>query len=254
VLTSGAPAWARGMLSTAGGDRASSIRGAVDVRSRRWRTPLTTTRSLRSWPSRRCKSADRAGYSRSRQKLTGDRSPAEREGPGVVIDRGEVLSARSRSGGCPAEAEPGCGNVTAGVAGGGVGPAGSGACATRRSRTTDATPAGARRRDGVKWCKAIVVRAGTKVPRPTAGSSPPPESCASAPGAHAKYRELGTMANLLAFSDLDAADAQLLPRSLGRRPAAEEIAESARWPATGASCSIGCEHLQGAERQEDQDG
>lgn len=103
---------------------------------------------------------------------------------------------------------------------------------------------------GSKWCKEIMVRAKRKV-----GSADPAGVLAAAKdlrgrsfgAATAKYRELGTMANLLAFNAIlalptrnfsaatfDGAD------SLG----AEEIAELRQVARSScASCSIGCEHL-----------
>ncbi len=103
---------------------------------------------------------------------------------------------------------------------------------------------------GSKLCKAIVVRGRGKVP-----AAHPAGVLAAAKGlrersfgaATVKYRELGTMANLLAFNaistlptrNFSAASFEQAP-SLG----AEEIAglrQVAR--SSCASCSIGCEHL-----------
>ena len=103
---------------------------------------------------------------------------------------------------------------------------------------------------GSKWCKAILVRAGTKV-----GSADPAGVLAAAKqlrersfgAATAKYRELGTMANLLAFNaistlptrNFSAAQFEGAP-ALG----AEEIAELRQVARNScASCSIGCEHI-----------
>jgi aldehyde:ferredoxin oxidoreductase len=103
---------------------------------------------------------------------------------------------------------------------------------------------------GSKWCKAILVRAGTKV-----GSADPPGVLAAARelrarsfgAATAKYRELGTMANLLAFNaistlptrNFSAAKFEGAP-ALG----AEEIADLRQLARNScASCSIGCEHI-----------
>ncbi|MGI8506247.1 MAG: aldehyde ferredoxin oxidoreductase family protein, partial [Solirubrobacteraceae bacterium] len=103
---------------------------------------------------------------------------------------------------------------------------------------------------GSKLCKAIVVRARDKV-----ASADPTAVLAAAKGlrersfgaATAKYRELGTMANLLAFNaistlptrNFSAAKFEGAP-SLG----AEEVAELRQVARSScASCSIGCEHL-----------
>jgi aldehyde:ferredoxin oxidoreductase len=103
---------------------------------------------------------------------------------------------------------------------------------------------------GSKWCKAILVRAGTKV-----GSAEPGRVLAAARqlrersfgAATAKYRELGTMANLLAFNaistlptrNFSAAQFEGAP-TLG----AEEIADLRHLARNScASCSIGCEHI-----------
>ena len=103
---------------------------------------------------------------------------------------------------------------------------------------------------GSKWCKAILVRAGTKV-----ASADPAGVLAAAKhlrersfgAATAKYRELGTMANLLAFNaistlptrNFSAAQFEGAP-ALG----AEDIAELRQVARNScASCSIGCEHI-----------
>jgi aldehyde:ferredoxin oxidoreductase len=103
---------------------------------------------------------------------------------------------------------------------------------------------------GSKWCKAILVRARTKV-----GSADPAGVLSAARElrarsfgpATAKYRELGTMANLLAFNaistlptrNFSAARFEEAP-SLG----AEEIADLRHLARNScASCSIGCEHI-----------
>jgi aldehyde:ferredoxin oxidoreductase len=103
---------------------------------------------------------------------------------------------------------------------------------------------------GSKWCKAILVRAGTKV------ASADPKAVLNAArdlrtrsfgAATAKYRELGTMANLLAFNAIStlptrnftAAKFEDAPK-LG----AEEIADLRQIARNScASCSIGCEHI-----------
>jgi aldehyde:ferredoxin oxidoreductase len=103
---------------------------------------------------------------------------------------------------------------------------------------------------GSKWCKAIVVRAGTKV-----ASADPAAVLAAAKdlrgrsfgAATAKYRELGTMANLLAFNAISSLPTRNFTAatfegatSLG----AEEVAELRQVARSScASCSIGCEHL-----------
>ncbi len=103
---------------------------------------------------------------------------------------------------------------------------------------------------GSKWCKAILVRAGTKV-----GSADPAGVLAAAKqlrersfgAATAKYRELGTMANLLAFNAISTLPTRNFSAAkfegaltLG----AEEIAELRQVARNScASCSIGCEHI-----------
>ncbi len=103
---------------------------------------------------------------------------------------------------------------------------------------------------GSKWCKAVMVRAGRKV-----ASADPPAVLSAAKGlrersfgvATAKYREMGTMANLLAFNAISALPTRNFSAasfdeagSLG----AEEIAELRQVARSScASCSIGCEHL-----------
>jgi aldehyde:ferredoxin oxidoreductase len=103
---------------------------------------------------------------------------------------------------------------------------------------------------GSKWCKAIAVRPGTKV-----ASADPAAVLAAAKNlrersfgaATAKYRELGTMANLLAFNAISTLPTRNFTAvrfegapSLG----AEEIAELRQVARNScASCSIGCEHI-----------
>ncbi len=103
---------------------------------------------------------------------------------------------------------------------------------------------------GSKWCKAIVVRAGTKV-----GSADPAGVLAAAKqlrersfgAATAKYRELGTMANLLAFNAISTLPTRNFSAArFEGAPAlgAEEIAELRQVARNScASCSIGCEHI-----------
>jgi aldehyde:ferredoxin oxidoreductase len=103
---------------------------------------------------------------------------------------------------------------------------------------------------GSKWCKAIVVRAGTKV-----ASADPAAVLAAAKQlrersfgqATAKYRELGTMANLLAFnaiSTLPTRNFSAVQFEGAPNLAAEEIADLKQLARNScASCSIGCEHI-----------
>ena len=103
---------------------------------------------------------------------------------------------------------------------------------------------------GSKWCKAILVRARTKV------ASADPAGVLSAAGelrarsfgaATAKYRELGTMANLLAFNAISTLPTRNFSAArFEGAPAlgAEEIAELRQVARNScASCSIGCEHI-----------
>ncbi len=103
---------------------------------------------------------------------------------------------------------------------------------------------------GSKWCKAILVRAHAKV-----ASADPAGVLAAAKSlrersfgaATAKYRELGTMANLLAFNAISTLPTRNFSavkfdgaESLG----AENVAELRQVARNScASCSIGCEHL-----------
>ena len=103
---------------------------------------------------------------------------------------------------------------------------------------------------GSKWCKAILVRAGTKV-----ASADPAGVLAAAKdlrersfgAATAKYRELGTMANLLAFNAISTLPTRNFSAArFDGAPAlgAEEIAELRQVARNScASCSIGCEHI-----------
>ena len=103
---------------------------------------------------------------------------------------------------------------------------------------------------GSKWCKAILVRAGTKV-----GSADPGGVLAAAKGlrersfgaATAKYRELGTMANLLAFNAISTLPTRNFSAARFEGAAAlgaEEIADLRHLARNScASCSIGCEHI-----------
>ena len=103
---------------------------------------------------------------------------------------------------------------------------------------------------GSKWCKAIMVRAGAKV-----ASADPAAVLAAAKdlrgrsfgAATAKYREMGTMANLLAFNAISALPTRNFTAATFDGAAAlgaEEIAELRQVARSScASCSIGCEHL-----------
>ena len=103
---------------------------------------------------------------------------------------------------------------------------------------------------GSKWCKAIMVRASTKV-----ASADPKAVLAAAKdlrgrsfgAATAKYREMGTMANLLAFNAISALPTRNFTAATFDGAAAlgaEEIAELRQVTRSScASCSIGCEHL-----------
>ncbi|HSC04826.1 MAG TPA: aldehyde ferredoxin oxidoreductase family protein [Solirubrobacteraceae bacterium] len=103
---------------------------------------------------------------------------------------------------------------------------------------------------GSKWCKAILVRAGTKV-----ASADPAGVLAAAKGlrkrsfgaATAKYRELGTMANLLAFNAISTLPTRNFSAARfegATALGAEEIAELRQLARNScASCSIGCEHI-----------
>jgi aldehyde:ferredoxin oxidoreductase len=103
---------------------------------------------------------------------------------------------------------------------------------------------------GSKWCKAVMVRAGAKV-----ASADPAAVLAAAKelrgrsfgAATAKYREMGTMANLLAFNAISALPTRnFTAATFDGAPAlgAEEIAELRQVARSScASCSIGCEHL-----------
>lgn len=103
---------------------------------------------------------------------------------------------------------------------------------------------------GSKWCKAVMVRARTKV-----ASSDPPAVLAAARElrersfgqATEKYRELGTMANLLAFNAISALPTRNFTAASfdgAEALSAEQVAELRQVARNScASCSIGCEHL-----------
>jgi aldehyde:ferredoxin oxidoreductase len=103
---------------------------------------------------------------------------------------------------------------------------------------------------GSKWCKAIMVRAGHKV-----ASADPAAVLAAAKdlrersfgAATAKYRELGTMANLLAFNAISALPTRNFSAATfdgASALSAEEIADARQIARNScASCSIGCEHI-----------
>ncbi|MBV8220508.1 MAG: hypothetical protein JO325_18745, partial [Solirubrobacterales bacterium] len=103
---------------------------------------------------------------------------------------------------------------------------------------------------GSKLCKAILVRPGTKV------ASADPQAVLKAAKdlrtrsfgkATAKYRELGTMANLLAFNAISTLPARNFTAArFDEAPnlGAEEIADLKQMARNScASCSIGCEHI-----------
>jgi aldehyde:ferredoxin oxidoreductase len=106
---------------------------------------------------------------------------------------------------------------------------------------------------GAKRIKAVAVRAATKV------ASAHPDRVLSAARdlrersfgpATAKYRELGTLANLLAFnaiSTLPTRNFQAATFAEAPRLAAEDLAEMRRVARNScASCTIGCEHIYAA--------
>jgi aldehyde:ferredoxin oxidoreductase len=103
---------------------------------------------------------------------------------------------------------------------------------------------------GSKWCKAVMVRAGRKV----ASADPPAVLAASRDlrqrsfgQATEKYRELGTMANLLAFNAISALPTRNFSAATfdgAEALSAEKVAELRQVARSScASCSIGCEHL-----------
>ena len=103
---------------------------------------------------------------------------------------------------------------------------------------------------GSKWCKAVMVRARTKV-----ASADPPAVIAAAKDLRArsfgqatkKYRELGTMANLLAFNAISALPTRNFSAASfdgAEALSAEQVAQLRQVARNScASCSIGCEHL-----------
>ncbi len=103
---------------------------------------------------------------------------------------------------------------------------------------------------GSKNVKAVAVRAGTKVPPhdPAAVLAAAKDLRARSFGAATeKYRELGTLANLLAFnaiSSLPTRNFQAATFTDAPRLAAEELAELRGVAKNScASCTIGCEHI-----------
>jgi aldehyde:ferredoxin oxidoreductase len=103
---------------------------------------------------------------------------------------------------------------------------------------------------GSKWCKAVMVRPRTKVPSadPTAVLAAAKELRQRSFGqATAKYRELGTMANLLAFNAISALPTRNFSAASfdgAEALSAERIADLRQVARNScASCSIGCEHL-----------
>ena len=106
---------------------------------------------------------------------------------------------------------------------------------------------------GAKRIKAIAVRAATKVasadPQAVLGAARDLRARSFGP-ATAKYRELGTLANLLAFnaiSTLPTRNFQAAAFAGAPRLAAEDLAEMRRVARNScASCTIGCEHIYAA--------
>jgi aldehyde:ferredoxin oxidoreductase len=106
---------------------------------------------------------------------------------------------------------------------------------------------------GAKRVKAIAVRAATKVasahPETVLGAARDLRERSFGP-ATAKYRELGTLANLLAFnaiSTLPTRNFQAATFAEAPRLAAEDLAEMRRVARNScASCTIGCEHIYSA--------
>jgi aldehyde:ferredoxin oxidoreductase len=103
---------------------------------------------------------------------------------------------------------------------------------------------------GSKLCKAIVVRAHVKVDPadPAAVLAAAKELRGRSFGAAtAKYRELGTMANLLSFNAISALPTRNFSAATFEQASslgAEEIAELRQVARSScASCSIGCEHI-----------
>src|ERR1700759_1436960 len=103
---------------------------------------------------------------------------------------------------------------------------------------------------GSKWLKAVMVRPRTKV-----ASADPAAVLAAAKDlrqrsfgqATAKYREMGTMANLLAFNAISALPTRNFTAASfdgAQALSAEQVAELRQVARSScASCSIGCEHL-----------
>jgi aldehyde:ferredoxin oxidoreductase len=106
---------------------------------------------------------------------------------------------------------------------------------------------------GAKRIKAVAVRAATKVapahPEAVVGAARDLRARSFGP-ATAKYRELGTLANLLAFnaiSTLPTKNFQAASFAEAPRLAAEDLAEMRRVARNScASCTIGCEHIYSA--------
>jgi aldehyde:ferredoxin oxidoreductase len=106
---------------------------------------------------------------------------------------------------------------------------------------------------GAKRIKAIAVRAATKVasahPETVLGAARDLRERSFGP-ATAKYRELGTLANLLAFnaiSTLPTRNFQAATFAEAPRLAAEDLAEMRKVARNScASCTIGCEHIYSA--------
>ncbi len=106
---------------------------------------------------------------------------------------------------------------------------------------------------GAKRLKAIAVRAATKVasadPAAVLGAARDLRARSFGP-ATAKYRELGTLANLLAFNAINTLPTRNFQAAVfagAPRLAAEDLAEMRRVARNScASCTIGCEHIYAA--------
>ena len=185
---------------------------------------------------RRARRVRRAlGPARRRRRRRGSSPPATSGGCSAAEPRRGCASGSARPGASPRSARRA-----------------SGSSSTRPSPTTAATPAAAASaRCSARSCiKAVAVRPSTKV-----APADPPAVLAAARDlrarsfgpATAKYRELGTLANLLAFNaiaTLPTRNFQAATFAEAPRLAAEDLAE-ARGVARDscASCSIGCEHI-----------
>ena len=129
---------------------------------------------------------------------------------------------------------------------------GAAASATPRSATTVGTPAAAGSGAvlGAKNVKAVLVRSATRVavadPQAVLAAAKDLRARSFGP-ATAKYRELGTLANLLAFNAVSTLPTRNFTAATfdgAHRLAAEELHELRGVARNScASCSIGCEHI-----------